>query len=810
MDRASELNSDQAGGRMLRASLLQAEGRLDEALALVDSIIADGLTSVPVLYRKAQILRALGRADAAAEVYQEILRRQPDNPTNVREVVASLAQMGRLRQALEIARRSQRVAGTDPVFVDQWLRLEAEVGDATAAMLKREDVRDARPDDRSNNLALVGVYLKLGEFAKARPIIDALRAEQDDVALVMLDARWHAEQGRLPQAIEVFERYLAQRRDQGLLDARDVLTYANFLETQGLNARAIAVLRGSRSLEPDEGMPIHRTLALLLMTTGRGGEAVEVLDEMIAQGGDPDGTLELARVEAYLRAGMLEEAGRALEALSPKGKATQAAGILRADLLQRRGDRQGALRALGETLAAHPTSAMAYIRRAEILWEGIQQDPSLTDAERAQLTRDAIADLNEAVKHDPNAWEAHRLLGLIAMEQERYDDAATHIARAVQLEPGQAPLRAELVRRLVGQGDAARAMAVIDSAISANPADVQLRVGMARLMAELGRPQEALRLFESALAQRRNPEIAAQYLEFLLAQNTPQARAKAREVLSDRNLNVADTWQLQLMAAALALQEGSRPRAVAQARQSFERVRSDTTGIVRWFNALPALIKDHAVRMEIALQLGVENTPQRVGEIMLASLMLQDPSTEPQGLAELRRLAADGDATVATRAGQLLGDTLYAKGQYAQAVEAWRGVIERDPQSAQSLNNLAYVLATELDQCQEAIELARRAIEAGGVAPAIVRSTLAVALVRCERLDEAQQVAQELENLARGTPEEVLAAVRLGEVALARGDRAQAQAMADRAATLLSAWGQRAEPYRSAWSAFKDRLEGGG
>lgn len=210
--------------------------------------------------------------------------------------------------------------------------------------------------------------------------------------------------------------------------------------------------------------------------------------------------------------------------------------------------------------------------------------------------------------------------------------------------------------------------------------------------------------------------------------------------------------------------------------------------------------------MEIGLQLGAERTPQRVGEVMLASLMLTDPSTEPQGIAELRRLARDSDPVVSFRAGQLLGDTLYSKKDFQGAVAAWQAVIDRQPEASQALNNMAFVLATELGECERAIELANQAIEVGGVAPAIARSTLCVALIKCERLDEAQQVAEELSNIARGSPEEVLAVVRQGEVDLARGRREVAGERLAEAERLLETWGQRARAYESIVAEFRKAL----
>lgn len=804
--RATELNADQAGGRLLRANLLQARGRSAEALALVNAVISDGLTSVPVLYRRAQILRSLGRNEDAVSDYLEILRRQPDSVTNVRDVIVALAEMGRTRQALDIARRSQRIAGSDPTFLNQWLSLEAQVGDSTAAMLRREGIRTAEPDNRQNNLALASVYVRLSEWPKAREIIDELRAEEDDVALVMLDARWHAEQGQMRNAVAVFDQYMAARDRAGELDARDVLSYANFLQRQGQAGLAIEKLRAALDQDTDQTQPIRRRLALLLLSAGRADEAVAVIDELIASGQDTDGMLKLARVEAYLRGNQLDQAEQALNGLERSLANSEAAGILRADLALARGDRPAAREAIRNTLASHPTSARAYVRQAQLRFDEVRTDESLGTAERTQLLREAGEDLDEAIRQDASNWEAHRLQALIAMENGRYNVASRAVSKALELNPGLGRLRNQLVRRLVQEGDTPRAMSVIDAAIQSNPADVDLRVNMARLMADLGRATESIRLFEQALEQRRNPEIAAQFVEFLLNQDTAQARTKARQVLSDPFLP-KDVWQLRLMSASLAMQEGNRPRAISEAIQSFAMVREDMSRVIRWFNALPPLIKDHATRMEIALQLAPERTPQRVGEIMMASLMLQDPSTEQQGLSELTRLAGDRNPVVATRSGQLLGDAYYEREDYEKAAQAWRGVVDLEPNASQSLNNLAYVLASELGQCEQAIELAQRAKAIGGVAPAIVQSTLVVAYLECDRLDRAQQAVDELSEVARGTAEESLAAIRQGQVDLALGRTDQARVRAVEAEELLESWGGRAEAYRSILEEFKTALE---
>ena len=280
-----------------------------------------------------------------------------------------------------------------------------------------------------------------------------MRAEADDIGLVLLDARWHADQGVLARAIAVFDRYVSARRQSGQLDARDVLVYVNFLQSEEQTNRAIALIRGSEDIDLADERPLAKRLALLLFATNRIDEAVEVMDELIAAGVDDDGVLELARVESFIVSNDFERAQSALDSLGTAARATEEAGILTANLAVRQGNKRAAYQAISNTLAAHPTPSPADVRRAELRWDDIQNDDSITSIERTQFQRDAIGDLEEAIKHNPSAWEAHRLLGVIAIADERFEDAARHIATTIELRSGQAPLRTRLVSLLVERGD---------------------------------------------------------------------------------------------------------------------------------------------------------------------------------------------------------------------------------------------------------------------------------------------------------------------------------------------------------------------
>jgi len=800
--RAAEQNLDQVNGRSFEARLRAAQGRLDEALDLIGSVVDDGLANPAILRYQGGLFERAGQTDEAAEAYERALGIQPNDAAGALQTVAALARMGRSQRALEIARRSTRVASTNDDFLHLWLTLEAQVGDATAAMLRREDLRDREPDNRRNNVALADVAMRLGEWDKARGLIDELARGEDSLDVARLDARWHADQGDVQRGVSILEGYLERASSEGRADQGDVLTLVGFLREYGLGGRAMAALRDYRELQ-DASLSLDRRLAGMLLEAGRGGEAVEVIDRLIASDAEGVGTLRLARVEALLREGLLDEAAAALEALPGDLAGGVDAGLLRADLATRRGDLAAARAALDRTIASHPSSARAYVRRAQVIWQDVRGDTELSDVAREQYGRDAVGDLDEAIRLEPTLAEAHRLKAQIALDQGRLDDAVESFGQAVRLDPSLSGVRNALIRELVDRDRAAAAMSVIERAIEERPGDVEMRVGFAELMASLGRANEAGELFASAYNQRRSPRVAVPYVRFLLGQGTPAARSRAAEVLGDPNLNVSGSWELRLQSARLALDAGNRQRAIAEARTSFEAARGDRQEVIAWFNALRSLIDDHEVRMQVVLQLPVRQTPQRVGELMAARLMLDGEATADRGLEELGLLADASDAWLAARSGSMLGGVLYERGRAAEAARAWEAALEHAPEDGQLLNNLAYVLATELDQCERAAELARRAVDAGGVDATVTRSTLAAALIRCDRLEEAGPVVEELERLADGTPAEVVALVRRGELALAAGRSERARELASRARERLEAWGERAGTYREAVAALE-------
>jgi tetratricopeptide (TPR) repeat protein len=74
------------------------------------------------------------------------------------------------------------------------------------------------------------------------------------------------------------------------------------------------------------------------------------------------------------------------------------------------------------------------------------------DLFRSTQGREAVSCFEKAVKLDPNLWEAHRYLGVVAKDERRFADAVTHLKQAAKLSPQPYSLYFDLGHALIQSG----------------------------------------------------------------------------------------------------------------------------------------------------------------------------------------------------------------------------------------------------------------------------------------------------------------------------------------------------------------------
>ncbi|MBX3743805.1 MAG: tetratricopeptide repeat protein [Verrucomicrobiae bacterium] len=134
---------------------------------------------------------------------------------------------------------------------------------------------------------------------------------------------------------------------------------------------------------------------------------------------------------------------------------------------------------------------------------------------------DALNDLQDVVRLDPNHAEAHTRLGAILAAQERYGDAERHFAEVVRLAPHSDVALNNLGLAMARQGRFEDAIVAYRQALAANPRSVAAHVHYGLALEGLGQTRDAIEHFRTALRLDPSHSEAATRLKTLLAVPAP-------------------------------------------------------------------------------------------------------------------------------------------------------------------------------------------------------------------------------------------------------------------------------------------------
>lgn len=103
---------------------------------------------------------------------------------------------------------------------------------------------------------------------------------------------------------------------------------------------------------------------------------------------------------------------------------------------------------------------------------------------------------------------AHRELTRTLFQMRRYDEAADLLLSYNERYPGDFDVNMELAYIYFDRGDQKKALPFYRAAVDANPKSIDARVGLAKALEELGRIDNAIRVYDDALEIRgMTPEM---------------------------------------------------------------------------------------------------------------------------------------------------------------------------------------------------------------------------------------------------------------------------------------------------------------
>jgi tetratricopeptide (TPR) repeat protein len=183
---------------------------------------------------------------------------------------------------------------------------------------------------------------------------------------------------------------------------------------------------------------------------------------------------------------------RAVIKIDPKGDDAFNAHMIQREMLERKGDLNGALAEVKLALAIKPDDAGAYIARAKLL-------------ESKGDLKGALADCNKAISLRPRAFGVYDLRGRIKNAMGDLDGAIADFDKALELNPRQPPLITHRGEAKKKKGDDIGALADFEQALGWNTGYVPALIQRGLMRLEKGDETGAQKDFDKAL--KKNPSL---------------------------------------------------------------------------------------------------------------------------------------------------------------------------------------------------------------------------------------------------------------------------------------------------------------
>jgi putative PEP-CTERM system TPR-repeat lipoprotein len=727
--------------RVLQARMLAGARRYGEALALVQQVLAREDTLHDAWHLLGELLWYVQKDEkGATEAFRRALALEkayvPAHSALIslaiarRDVDAMKAQLGQLREVLP-KHPQTRFVEAQIAFVQ---RDYARAREITQALLR------VAPD-HAGTLQMAGaIEFQNGSLLLAETHLNKAlqQAPQLPVARRLL-GQTYLRLGQPQRTLAVLEPMIS---GEGA-DAEAISVAADAFLQLAQPGRAEALFLRAAELAPGDAR-VRTALALTHLARGDADTAFSELEAVAAR--DKGSFADMALISARLKRGEYAQALAAVDAMSKKQPDTALVAMLRGRIHQARGDGKAARAELERALAIDPMYFPAAASLAQL-------DVA------AKRPEDSIPRFEAMVRTDPRHVNARLAIADLRLRAGApREQVAALLAEAIKLAPAEAAPRLALVDLHLRAKDFKAALAVAQDASAALPSNLDVMDALGRAQFESGDLQQALNTFRRlAGASPNTAQTHLRLADLHLALRDPRAaEASFRRALEAQpdsqpaqrglvNLALADKRPRDALAVARTMQQ-QRPHAAAGwlfEADIQQRLKNPTAAIAAYRNGLRQ--RPHP---ELAARLH-------------AALLAAGQRAEADRLAAEWDRDRPGDPTM----DQHLAGVAITRGDFAQAEQRLARVVERQPDNALALNNLAWLMVRQ--GRSGAVPLAERANELLPGRPPLM-DTLAGALAAEKQWQRALALQKEVVERA---PEDFYLRLNLARIAIQAGDK---------------------------------------
>ena len=460
-------------------------------------------------------------------------------------------------------------------------------------------------------------------------------------------ARFYASQNRLPEAEQYFQKALTLDRNHGP-------ALLGLGKEQYLSGKISDCEQTFKRLSTISGSDLKHYYALFLFQQGRRDEALREFERLWHQ--NPEDRVARTRLlVAYQAANRVPDARKLLES----------------------------------ELKKNPIDLDALLQRAELLTAAHDYPAAQTD-------------LNKVLQLKPDSAELHYALAKLDLAAGRPGEQRQALYEVLKINPFLLPARLDLAQNLMQSAAYKVALDVLDQAPEAQRGQVQTMRNW--VLWTLGNTQEMRRGVDQAMQRNRTPDLLIQDgLLKLRAGDPAGARVSLLEALK---INPSDLRALDALRQTYTAEHHSSLAAEKVQEYAASQPRSapvqEFTGLLLLANG------DRDRAREAFLAAKAADTHYYAADLSIVQMDVADRKWDE---AEKRLATVIRDDTQNTRARLWFAHLRAARGDSSTAMAYYRQVLDAEPQNADALNNMAYLMVTVSNRPDEALTYAQKAQE---------------------------------------------------------------------------------------------------
>jgi len=744
VDEALKLSPSYGPAVILLARLKAGNGEFDEALKLMDNLIAREPGNAQAFMLRGDLLLAKDDKTSARAAFEAALKLRAD-----------LARAHSALMAMHLAARDLDAAGKqleamrkalprhpDTLVFEAQLHLAKGQFKEAQALLQK-GLR-GMPDHPRMLLLAGAVELQLGASAPAETLLmRAVQAMPNDLGARRLLARANMMSNQPDKAINALRPVL----ESGHADAESLTLAGQAYLAIGDLKNAETYFAKAVQSQPDSAKA-RTALAMSQIAQGKTDAGFSDLRSIAAS--DTGISADMALISAHVRRRDLDKALTAIDAMERKQADKSISANLRGQVLLLRKDNAGARKAFEAALAARADFFPAIASLAAL--DFLEGKP---DAAKARFAA--------VIKADPkNSRAMVALAELRARTGGSPKEVAELLRNAVKANPSDPAVRRALIEHHLAHEETQEALLAAQAAVAALPDNPELQERLGRAQLNAGDANQALATFNKLISvQPRSVSALLGLADTQLASKDLDGAAKSVK----RAVELApDSLQTQRAAIMLALRQQRFDDALKTARRVQQKYPAQALGFM--LEGEIEQSQGHLDQAAAAFRTALGKTsPAQAPAQYHFSLIAAKKDAEAAKFVESWTKDHPKDALFLL----YLSDQALTRQDYAGAEKRLQQLLALKPDYPIALNNLAWTYYKQ-GKFAPALDAAEKALKAAPGQPALM-DTLATVLGVNKQVAKALEIQKQVVEMV---PTSVAYRINLAKLHALSGDKTSA------------------------------------